>query len=160
MKGRRRILKSLMMHPCVNRSNTIKTPLSKIHQLKLEVSFARAASHRLCWPSASVVEGGRATVAFVKPWDIPKSDPLTEYSVASERTLSMERWDSHKHNGVLRFGLWPQRDPQGTRLKSVNADVPTSICSVWTVWATNEYDPIVERGDSHEHDGILGLAWG
>jgi hypothetical protein len=44
----------------------------------------------------------------------------------------------------------------GSRVST--ADVPTSVCSVQTVWATNSHDTTMERGDSHEGDGVLRFA--
>lgn len=125
-----------LLNPCVNLSNIIKNP----HQNpSVSDSMDRVSIHciRLCRPSASAVEGGRATAVFVRAWDIPEIGLLTNTSAGSKQFEHYtERLDSHKYDGVLRFYLRPPQAPR--HLSEVGtADVPTSVCSVQTVLSIN-----------------------
>ena len=53
---------------------------------------------------------------------------------------SMERGDSHEHDG-LRFSLRPPQ-VSGDSSEVGTVDVQTSICSVGTVWPTKYCDPL------------------
>ena len=54
------------------------------------------------------------------------------------------KYETHEQGGVLCFAQRPSqvsRDASEVR----TADLPTSVCSIPTVWATHEYDPSMER---------------
>lgn len=68
----------------------------------------------------------------------------------------IERGDSH--DKMLFFALLYEHPQMKARLESVPSMCQNAVCSIWTFWATNEGDPTVERGGSHEEDGVLHFA--
>ena len=88
-------------------------------------------------------------VVFVRLWDVPKIGLLTKSSVESELLWPLYgKMRRSRTDGVLHFALRPLQVSWDSS-EIGTADLPTSVRSVWTVWATPYYEPSVERWDSH-----------
>jgi hypothetical protein len=63
---------------------------------------------------------------------------------------------------VLLHLRWKVVEPQlcQTRRHPENLSSRQNLCSIQTVWPINHYDHSIERGDSHEHDGVLTSVTG
>lgn len=126
-----------MSAPRGNRISIQKKSPEKICQFKMEMFFALDASQSTAPTYIALLQW---KVTELERWDILKMGLLRKSSVESERLslqTIMESWDSHEHDGVLRFFLFDPHKCLGTRLKSGTANLITSSCRVHTVWATN-----------------------